>query len=72
MICSLGSYLILFQDTDNPVTDQNAGGFESVVEYIPIGTPHAGTLATLDELKPSSTVGDGESVTIVAGLAPIV
>jgi ATP-dependent DNA helicase 2 subunit 2 len=44
-------------ETDNMVNAKN-GGYENVVEYIPIGQPNAGTLAKLSELKPSSAHGD--------------
>ena len=46
-------------DTKNIINDQ-AGGYENVVEYIPIGTPNAGTLAKLNQLTASSVYGDRE------------
>jgi ATP-dependent DNA helicase 2 subunit 2 len=44
-------------DTDNIINERN-GGYEHVTEYIPIAQPNAGTLAKLDELEPSTVIGD--------------
>jgi hypothetical protein len=43
--------------TDNIINEKN-GGYEHVTEYIPIAQPNAGTLAKLDELEPSTVIGD--------------
>ncbi|KAL0065660.1 ATP-dependent DNA helicase yku80 [Marasmius tenuissimus] len=52
------------EDTKNIINDQS-GGYENVVEYIPIGTPNAGTLAKLDKLTASSVYGDPLDAIIV-------
>ncbi|KAL0563596.1 ATP-dependent DNA helicase yku80, partial [Marasmius crinis-equi] len=52
------------EETKNVINDQG-GGYESVVEYIPIGTPNAGTLAKLDELTASTEYGDPLDALIV-------
>ncbi|KZT68787.1 SPOC domain-like protein [Daedalea quercina L-15889] len=58
--------VILFgsEETDNIINDEN-GGYENVKEYIPIGTPNAGTLAKLRELESSTTHGDPIDALIV-------
>ncbi|THU87767.1 SPOC domain-like protein [Dendrothele bispora CBS 962.96] len=53
------------EETKNLVNDRH-GGYDNVVEYIPICTPNAGTLAKLDRLQPSSTYGDPIDGLIVA------
>ncbi|KAF9259906.1 ku80-like protein [Marasmius fiardii PR-910] len=52
------------EHTKNLINDQ-AGGYENVVEYIPIGTPNAGTLAKLDKLTASTVYGDPLDALIV-------
>ncbi|KAJ3563470.1 hypothetical protein NP233_g8920 [Leucocoprinus birnbaumii] len=52
------------EETDNIVNSKN-GGYEHVEEYIPIAQPNAGTLAKLDELRPSSVAGDAVDSLIV-------
>ena len=49
--------LNLHTGTDNIINEKN-GGYEHVTEYIPIAQPNAGTLAKLDELEPSTVIGD--------------
>jgi len=46
-------------DTAN-IVNKKHGGYTHIEEYIPIATPNSGTLAKLDELKPSETYGDRE------------
>ncbi|KAJ3774869.1 SPOC domain-like protein [Lentinula raphanica] len=53
------------EETDNQINTQH-GGYESVTEYIPIGTPSAATLRKLDELEPSEVFGDPIDAMIVA------
>jgi hypothetical protein len=48
-------------DTDNIINEKN-GGYENVSEYIPIAQPTAATLSKLDELQPSSVIGDRASI----------
>jgi len=48
-------------ETDNIINDKN-GGYENVSEYIPIAQPNAATLSKLDELQPSSLIGDRMSL----------
>jgi hypothetical protein len=54
--------VILFgtKGTDNIVDRREPGsGYSHVTEFIPIGTPNAGTLAKLAALEPSTdTIGD--------------
>lgn len=45
-------------ETKNSVNDAQ-GGYEGVVEYIPIAQPGAKVLRQLDELEPSDDYGDG-------------
>ncbi|KAG7096429.1 hypothetical protein E1B28_003866 [Marasmius oreades] len=52
------------EETKNLINTQ-AGGYENVVEYIPIGTPNAGTLAKLDKLAASTVYGDPLDALIV-------
>ncbi|KAK7059233.1 ATP-dependent DNA helicase yku80 [Paramarasmius palmivorus] len=52
------------EETDNIINDTD-GGYENVMEYIPIGTPNAGTLAKLDQLTASDTYGDPLDAIIV-------
>ena len=56
--------MILFgsENTRNIVNDENPGGYENVEEYIAIEHPNAGTLAKLQELKPSTIIGDREQL----------
>ena len=62
--------MILFgtEDTRNIVNDDNPGGYENIEEFIPIGQPHAGTLAKLQSLRPSTVIGDRESTNILSFL----
>ncbi|KAF8168356.1 ku80-like protein [Crassisporium funariophilum] len=52
------------EDTKN-VINTSHGGYENVVEYIPIGQPNASTIAKLDSLQPSTTSGDPIDALIV-------
>ncbi|KAF8171709.1 SPOC like C-terminal domain-containing protein [Mycena galopus ATCC 62051] len=52
--------------TRNILNTKVRGGYEDVLEYIPIGQPNAGTLAKLDALKPSNNPGDPLDALIVA------
>ncbi|KAF9560191.1 SPOC domain-like protein [Agrocybe pediades] len=52
------------EDTKNFINTAR-GGYESVVEYIPIAHPNAGTLAKLDALEASTTSGDAIDALIV-------
>lgn len=52
------------EETNNIVNEKN-GGYENVIEYIPIGQPNAGTLAKIDALQPSSVSGDPIDALIV-------
>ncbi|EEB91298.1 hypothetical protein MPER_10362 [Moniliophthora perniciosa FA553] len=45
------------EETDNIINDAD-GGYDNVCEYIPIGTPNAGTLSKLDQLTASDLYGD--------------
>ncbi|KAF5361629.1 hypothetical protein D9758_007384 [Tetrapyrgos nigripes] len=53
------------EETRNIVNSKH-GGYDNVVEYIPIATPNAGTIAKLDKLKPSTVYGDPVDGLIVA------
>jgi ATP-dependent DNA helicase 2 subunit 2 len=44
-------------ETKNIINAEN-GGYENVLEYIPIAQPNAGTIAKIDALQPSATSGD--------------
>ena len=60
-IASLG-YLHFLQlnallETKNIINAEN-GGYENVLEYIPIAQANASTLAKIDALQPSATSGD--------------
>ncbi|KAI3621834.1 ku family dna [Moniliophthora roreri] len=52
------------EETDNIINDGD-GGYDNVCEYIPIGTPNAGTLAKLDQLIASDLYGDPLDAIIV-------
>ncbi|EJD04469.1 SPOC domain-like protein [Fomitiporia mediterranea MF3/22] len=59
--------VILFgtEETNNVVNDSN-GGYEHVTELIPIGQPNTGTLTKLQNLQPSTEIGDPIDAIIVA------
>lgn len=44
-------------ETKNVVNAAN-GGYENVLEYIPIGQPNASTMAKINALEASTTCGD--------------
>lgn len=44
-------------ETKNIINAEN-GGYENVLEYIPIAQPNASTIAKIDALQPSVTSGD--------------
>jgi ATP-dependent DNA helicase 2 subunit 2 len=46
--------------TRNILNKRMKGGYERVLEYIPIAQPNSGTLAKLDALEPSGDAGDRE------------
>ena len=46
-------------ETSNTINTKH-GGYDNVSEFIPIGQPHASTLAKIDTLKPSDVTGDRE------------
>ncbi|CCL99640.1 uncharacterized protein FIBRA_01660 [Fibroporia radiculosa] len=50
--------------TENIINKKN-GGYENVLEFIPIAQPNAGTLAKLATLQPSETIGDPIDALIV-------
>ncbi|KDR84736.1 hypothetical protein GALMADRAFT_233050 [Galerina marginata CBS 339.88] len=52
------------EDTNNIINTAN-GGYNNVVEYIPIGQPNASTLAKIDALEASTTAGDPIDALIV-------
>ncbi|KAJ6498003.1 SPOC domain-like protein [Mycena vitilis] len=52
--------------TRNILNKRMKGGYERVLEYIPIAQPNAGTLAKLDALEPSDEAGDPLDAVIVA------
>uniref|UniRef100_A0A8H7Y8Y4 ATP-dependent DNA helicase II subunit 2 n=1 Tax=Psilocybe cubensis TaxID=181762 RepID=A0A8H7Y8Y4_PSICU len=52
------------KNTNNHL-NKTKGGYENVVEYIPIGKPNAKTLARIDALQPSDTSGDPIDALIV-------
>ncbi len=54
--CSL-HILNLTTETKNIVNTAN-GGYDNVLEYIPIAQPNAATIAKVDALQASSTSGD--------------
>ncbi|PFH50723.1 hypothetical protein AMATHDRAFT_144450 [Amanita thiersii Skay4041] len=58
--------VILFgsEETNNIVHTKN-GGYDNVLEYIPIAQPNSATLAKLDALQPSTTTGDPIDALIV-------
>jgi hypothetical protein len=51
------SMLISYIETKNIVNSAN-GGYDNVLEYIPIAQPNANTIAKLDALEPSTVSGD--------------
>ncbi|PPQ66770.1 hypothetical protein CVT26_009756 [Gymnopilus dilepis] len=53
------------EETDN-IINRAHGGYENVVEYIPIGQPNANTIAKIDALEPSTVAGDSIDALIVA------
>ncbi|KIY64504.1 SPOC domain-like protein, partial [Cylindrobasidium torrendii FP15055 ss-10] len=53
-------------DTDNCINEEAKGGYENVVEYLPIEHPTPATLARIDELEPSKSTGDPIDGIIVA------
>jgi hypothetical protein len=44
-------------ETKNVVNAAN-GGYENVLEYVPIGQPNASTMAKINALEASTTCGD--------------
>ncbi|KAF8971598.1 SPOC domain-like protein [Flammula alnicola] len=52
------------EETQNIVNAAN-GGYENVLEYIPIAQPNASTIAKIDALQPSTTSGDPIDALIV-------
>ncbi|KAJ7652019.1 SPOC like C-terminal domain-containing protein [Mycena polygramma] len=52
--------------TRNILNKRMKGGYERVLDYIPIAQPNAGTLAKLDALEPSDEAGDPLDAVIVA------
>ncbi|KAJ7924419.1 SPOC like C-terminal domain-containing protein [Mycena leptocephala] len=52
--------------TRNILNKRMKGGYERVLEYIPIAQPNSGTLAKLDALEPSDDAGDPLDAIIVA------
>ncbi|KAL4064741.1 SPOC like C-terminal domain-containing protein [Scleroderma yunnanense] len=57
--------IVFGSDITVNVVNERHGGYEHIEEYIPIATPNAGTLAKLDELRPSETSGDPIDALIV-------
>jgi ATP-dependent DNA helicase 2 subunit 2 len=51
----------LTTETKNIVNTAN-GGYENVLEYIPIAQPNAATIAKVDALRASSTSGDRKNL----------
>lgn len=45
------------EETNNIINEKN-GGYDNVVEYIPIGQPNAATLSKIDVIEPSEFSGD--------------
>ncbi|KAJ7674432.1 SPOC like C-terminal domain-containing protein [Mycena rosella] len=52
--------------TRNILNKRMKGGYDRVLEYIPVAQPNAGTLAKLDALEPSDEAGDPLDALIVA------
>ncbi|KAF8895028.1 SPOC like C-terminal domain-containing protein [Gymnopilus junonius] len=53
------------EDTKNIIHAEH-GGYDNVLEYIPIGQPNASTIAKIDALEPSTVAGDSMDALIVA------
>ncbi|KAF8640795.1 hypothetical protein AX17_000444 [Amanita inopinata Kibby_2008] len=49
----------------NNIVNQKSGGYDNVVEYIPIAQPNSGTIAKLDTIQPSAVTGDPIDALIV-------
>ncbi|KAI0035265.1 SPOC like C-terminal domain-containing protein [Vararia minispora EC-137] len=61
-----GVLLFGTDDTNNIVYNKEPEtASQHVTEYIPIGTPNAKTLAMIDEIKPSTTIGDPVNALVV-------